>query len=58
MRPTAAALFLAAIAVTALVADRLWAAGAIAAALLALTLRAGRHIIVSAVSARDRIGPG
>lgn len=41
MRPTAAALLLAGLAVTALVADRLWAVGVLAAALLVVVLRAG-----------------
>ena len=43
MRPTAAAILLSGLAVTALVATRLWAVGVIAALLLALCLRAGRR---------------
>jgi energy-coupling factor transport system permease protein len=43
MRPTAAALLLVALAVTALVAHRLWAVGVLAALLLGVTLRAGRR---------------
>ena len=41
MRPTAAAILLAGLAVTALVATRLWAVGLLAAVLLVLCLRAG-----------------
>ena len=43
MRPTAAALLLAGLAVTALVANRLWAVGVLAGALLVVVLRAGRR---------------
>ena len=43
MRPTAAAALLAALAVAALVADHLWAVGALALALLLVCLRAGRR---------------
>ena len=43
MRPTAAALLLAGLAVTTLVANRLWAVGVLAGALLVVVLRAGRR---------------
>jgi len=43
VRPTAAAALLAALAVAALVADHLWAVGALALALLLVCLRAGRR---------------
>ena len=43
MRPGAAALVLLGVAVTALVADRLWAVGVLAVVLLAVCLRAGRR---------------
>jgi energy-coupling factor transport system permease protein len=43
MRPTAAAILLSGLAVTALVATRLWAVGVLAALLLAVCLRAGRR---------------
>ena len=43
MRPTAAAILLSGVAVTSLVTDRLWVAGAFAVVLLALALRAGKR---------------
>jgi energy-coupling factor transport system permease protein len=43
VRPTAAALLLAGLAVTALVTNRLWAVGVLAVVLLAVSLRAGRR---------------
>jgi energy-coupling factor transport system permease protein len=43
VRPTAAAILLSGVAVTSLVTDRLWVAGAFAVVLLALALRAGKR---------------
>ena len=43
MRPSAAALVLLGVAVTALVADRMWAVGVLAVVLLAICLRAGKR---------------
>ena len=43
MRPAAAVVLLAGLAVTALVAERLWAVGALAVLLLAVSVRAGRR---------------